>query len=77
MSPTRKPTAPPTAYVIEAKWEGTSHKWEPASGVPAFNYEDDALRHVALLRREKPSYCGPPMVYRVGIYLRTDVVIEL
>lgn len=76
MSP-KKSTFPPTAYVIEAKWEGTSHKWEPASGAPAFSYEDDALKHVRLLRTERPTMFGMPMVYRVGSYVRDAVVIEL
>lgn len=73
---TRKSTAPPTAYVIECKWEATSHKWLPASGVPAFNYENDALKHLALLRKEVPTAFGLPMAYRVATYVRDAVVIE-
>lgn len=72
----RKPTCAPAAYVIESKWEGTSHKWLPASGEPSFFYQDDALKHVTLLRKEKPTAYGMPMVYRVAIYLREAVVIE-
>jgi hypothetical protein len=72
----RKPTNAPAAYVIEAKWKGTSHKWEPSSGEPVFNYQDDALKHVTLLRKEKPTAYGMPMVYRVATYLREAVVIE-
>jgi hypothetical protein len=72
----RKQTVPPIAYVVEGKWEGTSHKWEPLSGVPAFNYQDDAMKHLNLLRKEKPTAFGLPMAYRLATYVRDAVVIE-
>lgn len=72
----RKPTVAPTAYVIESKWEGTSHKWLPASGVPSFYSQDDAVKHVNLLRADHPTAYGMPMVYRVAAYVRDAVVIE-
>jgi hypothetical protein len=66
----------PKVYIIESKWKGPmGNRWDAHKGITLWT-QADAMTELLRMRRVLPTYQGIPVVYRVAIYTRAEVVDE-